>query len=128
MTRSTVVRAAVICEPLGTAVGGFGGKLRTVPVQDLASTVIRALGERSRLPPESVDAGLPVTATGLQIDRRCGSGLQAVLHLPGPPGRRYRRPDPRAADPRDGPRDARYGLETMCIGGGQGLAAIFEQI
>ena len=25
-------------------------------------------------------------------------------------------------------RGARYGLETMCIGGGQGLAAIFERI
>jgi acetyl-CoA C-acetyltransferase len=24
-------------------------------------------------------------------------------------------------------RDARFGLETMCIGGGQGLAAIFEK-
>ncbi len=24
-------------------------------------------------------------------------------------------------------RDGRYGLETMCIGGGQGLAAIFER-
>ncbi len=24
-------------------------------------------------------------------------------------------------------RDARYGLETMCIGGGQGLAAVFER-
>ena len=24
-------------------------------------------------------------------------------------------------------RDVRYGLETMCIGGGQGLAAIFER-
>jgi acetyl-CoA C-acetyltransferase len=24
-------------------------------------------------------------------------------------------------------RDARYGLETMCIGGGQGLAALFER-
>ncbi|HEU4347009.1 MAG TPA: acetyl-CoA C-acyltransferase, partial [Actinoplanes sp.] len=28
----------------------------------------------------ALDAGLPVTATGLQIDRRCGSGLQAVLY------------------------------------------------
>jgi acetyl-CoA C-acetyltransferase len=27
-----------------------------------------------------LDAGLPVTASGLQIDRRCGSGLQAVLY------------------------------------------------
>jgi acetyl-CoA C-acetyltransferase len=25
-------------------------------------------------------------------------------------------------------RGARYGLETMCIGGGQGLAAVFELI
>jgi acetyl-CoA C-acetyltransferase len=25
-------------------------------------------------------------------------------------------------------RGARYGLETMCIGGGQGLAAIFERV
>ncbi len=24
-------------------------------------------------------------------------------------------------------REARYGLETMCIGGGQGLAAVFER-
>ena len=28
----------------------------------------------------ALDAGLPVTATGVQIDRRCGSGLQAVLY------------------------------------------------
>ena len=27
-----------------------------------------------------------------------------------------------------GPDDARYGLETMCIGGGQGLAAVFERV
>jgi acetyl-CoA C-acetyltransferase len=25
-------------------------------------------------------------------------------------------------------RNARYGLETMCIGGGQGLAAVFERV
>jgi acetyl-CoA C-acetyltransferase len=25
-------------------------------------------------------------------------------------------------------REARYGLETMCIGGGQGLAAVFEKV
>lgn len=25
-------------------------------------------------------------------------------------------------------RNARYGLETMCIGGGQGMAALFERI
>jgi acetyl-CoA C-acetyltransferase len=97
------MRDAVICEPLRTPVGGFGGALRDVPAQDLAATVIRGLLERTALPPESVDdvllghcyptmdapavgrvaaldAGLPVTATGLQIDRRCGSGLQAVIY------------------------------------------------
>ncbi|WP_346619333.1 acetyl-CoA C-acetyltransferase [Blastococcus montanus] len=97
------VRDAVICEPLRTPVGGFGGSLRDVPVQELAATVIRALMERTGLPPESVDdvllghcyptmdapalgrvaaldAGLPVTASGLQVDRRCGSGLQAVIY------------------------------------------------
>ncbi|MGY1718992.1 MULTISPECIES: acetyl-CoA C-acetyltransferase [unclassified Blastococcus] len=97
------MRDAVICEPLRTPVGGFGGSLRDVPVQELAATVIRALMERTGLPPESVDdvllghcyptmdapalgrvaaldAGLPVTASGLQIDRRCGSGLQAVVY------------------------------------------------
>jgi acetyl-CoA C-acetyltransferase len=97
------MRDAVICEPLRTPVGGFGGTLRDVPAHELASTVIRALMERTGLAPESVDdvllgncypsmdapaigrvaaldAGLPVTASGLQIDRRCGSGLQAVLY------------------------------------------------
>jgi acetyl-CoA C-acetyltransferase len=28
----------------------------------------------------ALDAGLPVTASGIQVDRRCGSGLQAVLY------------------------------------------------
>ena len=97
------MRDAVICEPLRTPVGGFGGSLRDVPAHELAATVIRALIERTGLPPESVDdvllghcyptmdapaigrvaaldAGLPVTASGMQIDRRCGSGLQAVLY------------------------------------------------
>jgi acetyl-CoA C-acetyltransferase len=97
------MRDAVICEPLRTPVGGFGGALRDVPAHELAATVIRALVERTGLPPESVDdvvlghcyptmdapaigrvaaldAGLPVTVPGLQVDRRCGSGLQAVLY------------------------------------------------
>jgi len=39
--RRSTVRDAVICEPLRTPVGGFGGSLRDVPVQDLASTVIQ---------------------------------------------------------------------------------------
>jgi len=97
------MRDAVICEPVRTPVGGFGGSLRDVPAHELAATVIRGLLERTALPPDAVDdvvlghcyptmeapaigrvaaldAGLPVTANGLQIDRRCGSGLQSVLY------------------------------------------------
>ncbi|MDI2030231.1 acetyl-CoA C-acetyltransferase [Saccharopolyspora sp. TS4A08] len=97
------MRDAVICEPLRTPVGGFGGGMRDVPAHALATAVIRAVIERTGLDPASVDdvllgncyptmdapaigrvaaldAGLPVSATGMQIDRRCGSGLQAVLY------------------------------------------------
>ncbi|HSP18707.1 MAG TPA: acetyl-CoA C-acetyltransferase [Myxococcaceae bacterium] len=96
------MRDALICEPLRTPVGRFGGMFRDVSVTELATTVIRELLNRTGLPPDQVDdvllgqgyangeapalgrvaaldAGLPVEVPGLQIDRRCGSGLQAVL-------------------------------------------------
>jgi acetyl-CoA C-acetyltransferase len=96
------MRDAVICEPVRTPVGGFGGVLRDVPAHELAATVIRAVLDRTGLPGDAVDevvlghayptmeapaigrvaaldAGLPVTVAGVQVDRRCGSGLQAVL-------------------------------------------------
>ena len=52
-----------------------------------------------------------------------GSGISL-----GPPGRRHRRAHPGHAGARTHRREARYGLETMCIGGGQGLAAVFERV
>jgi len=93
----------VICEPLRTPVGRFGGVLRDVSAAVLAATVIRELVKRTGLRGEHVDdvilgqcyangeapaigrvaaldAGLGVQVPGLQIDRRCGSGLQAVLY------------------------------------------------
>ena len=96
------MREAVICEPLRTAVGRFGGVLKEASVQQLAAAVITEVLERTGLPAEAIDdvvlgqgypngeavalgrtaaldAGLPVTVPGLQVDRRCGSGLQAVL-------------------------------------------------
>jgi acetyl-CoA C-acetyltransferase len=96
------VRDAVICEPLRTAVGGFGGVFRDVPPTTLAATVIEELVRRTSLPVAEIDdvllgqcypngeapaigrvaaldAGLPVEVPGLQLDRRCGSGLQAVM-------------------------------------------------
>jgi acetyl-CoA acetyltransferase family protein len=96
------MRDAVICEPLRTAVGGFGGVFRDVPVTVLAATVIRELVERTALPAAEIedvilgqgypngeapalgrvaalDAGLPIEVPGLQVDRRCGAGLQAIM-------------------------------------------------
>jgi acetyl-CoA C-acetyltransferase len=96
------MRDAVICEPLRTPVGRFGGVFRDVPAADLATTAIRGVLERSSLDPGAVDdvilgqcypnaeapaigrvaaldAGLGVDVPGAQVDRRCGSGLQAVL-------------------------------------------------
>jgi acetyl-CoA C-acetyltransferase len=97
------MRDAVVCEPVRTPVGGFGGSLRDVAAHELAAAVIRGLLERTGLPGSAVDdvvlghcypttdapaigrvaaldAGLPVTVNGIQLDRRCGSGLQAVLY------------------------------------------------
>jgi acetyl-CoA C-acetyltransferase len=99
----TDLRDVVICTPLRTPVGRMGGALAPVSALDLATTVLRALLERSGLDPAAVDgvigaqgyptmeapaigrvaaldAGFPVTTTGYQLDRRCGSGLQAVLN------------------------------------------------
>ncbi len=97
-----MTREALICEPLRTPVGRFGGVFREIPAAKLASTVIAAVLERTGVPPDAVDdvllgqcypngeapalgrvagldAGLPVEVPGLQLDRRCGSGLQAVI-------------------------------------------------
>ncbi|GAB3562173.1 acetyl-CoA C-acetyltransferase [Amycolatopsis endophytica] len=92
----------VICEPLRTPIGRFGGALAGQTPAALAAHVLSAVVERTGVDPERIDevilghayptseapaigrvaaldAGLPDTVTGIQIDRRCGSGLQAVL-------------------------------------------------
>jgi len=96
------MRDAVICEPLRTPVGRYGGIFKEVPAADLAATVVTELMSRTGIDGSVVDdvifgqcypngeapaigrvaaldAGLPVTTPGLQLDRRCGSGLQAVI-------------------------------------------------
>ena len=95
------MRRAAIVTPVRTAVGTFGGSLRPVPVEELAATTVRAVVERSGIDPTRIDdvvfaqsyassetpcvgrwaalqAGLPVAVPGMQLDRRCGGGLQAV--------------------------------------------------
>lgn len=96
----------VICEPLRTPVGRFGGALASLSAVDLASATLRELVRRTGLGEGDVDdvvlgqcyangespaigriaaldAGLGTGVPGLQLDRRCGSGLQAVLYAAG---------------------------------------------
>jgi acetyl-CoA C-acetyltransferase len=96
------LRRAAIVAPARTAVGTFGGTLRPLRAEDLAARVIEAVVTRSGVDPHRIDdvvfaqsyanseapcigrwaalhANLPLTVPGLQIDRRCGGGLQAVI-------------------------------------------------
>lgn len=91
----------VIVQAARTAIGNFGGSLRSVKAYDLAATVMNGLMEQSGLAPEQVEmvvmgenyqsgeyvnisrmallkAGWPVDVVGLTLDRRCPSGLDAV--------------------------------------------------
>ena len=49
------MRDAVICEPIRTAVGRYGGALRDVPVADLAANVVKELVRRTGLTGDDVD-------------------------------------------------------------------------
>lgn len=96
------LRRAAIVSPLRTAVGKFGGGLSSFTAGELGATILKALIERSGIDPAKVDdvvfgqgypsgeapsigrwswlaAGLPETVPGFQLDRRCGSGLQAII-------------------------------------------------
>lgn len=91
----------VICNPKRTPVGRYGGAFVGVPVQELAATAVKAVIEDAGIAGDAVDdiilgqaspngaapalgrvvaldAELGVNVPGMQLDRRCGSGLQAV--------------------------------------------------
>ncbi|WP_137163961.1 acetyl-CoA C-acetyltransferase [Pseudomonas asiatica] len=96
------MRRAAIVAPRRTPVGAFGGSLRGVPVERLGAEVVKAILAQTGLNPERIDdvvfaqfyassetpcvgrwialeAGLPVSVPGMQLDRRCGGGLQALV-------------------------------------------------
>jgi len=87
---------------LRTPIGAFGGALRPLSAAALCAHVIQSVLERSKLDPARIDevivaqsyssseapclgrfgalaAGLPIEVPGYTLDRRCGSGLQAVI-------------------------------------------------
>jgi acetyl-CoA C-acetyltransferase len=97
------MRDAVICEPVRTPVGRYGGMFKNLTAVELGVTALNGLIERTGIDPESIedvilghcngnseapaigrvvalDAGLPVTVGGQHLDRRCGSGLQSVIN------------------------------------------------
>lgn len=97
------MRDTVICEPLRTPVGRFGGQFRSLSAHELGAIVVRGLLGKTGLEAGHVDdvifaqcypsmdapalgrvvgldAGLPIEVPGMQLDRRCGSGLQAVIN------------------------------------------------
>ena len=96
------MRQTVICEPVRTPIGRYGGMFKSLTAVDLGVAALKGLLERTGIPAEVVqdvilghcypsseapaigrvvalDSGLPVTVPGMQVDRRCGSGLQAVI-------------------------------------------------
>ena len=96
------MRDVVICQPLRTPVGRFGGVFRDLDANTLATSLLTALVERTGLPGADVDdvilsqgspggegpaigriaaldSPLGIDVPGMQLDRRCGSGLQAVI-------------------------------------------------
>ena len=86
-----------------TAIGAFGGSLAGVPPTDLGATVTRAALDRAGLAPDRVGhvvfghvintepkdmylsrmaamgAGIPETVPAMNVNRLCGSGVQAVV-------------------------------------------------
>jgi acetyl-CoA C-acetyltransferase len=86
-----------------TAIGTFGGSLKDVPNTQLATTAVRAALQRSGVAPDAVghvvmgnviptdtkdaylsrvaaiDAGCPIETPAFNVNRLCGSGLQAII-------------------------------------------------
>ena len=86
-----------------TAIGTFGGSLKDVPLCDLASTAVKAALQSSQVDPERIghvvmgnviptepqdaylarvaamNAGIPKETPAYNVNRLCGSGLQAII-------------------------------------------------
>ncbi|MFT4103694.1 MAG: acetyl-CoA C-acyltransferase family protein [Burkholderiaceae bacterium] len=97
-------RDVVVVAAARTAIGSFGGSLKDVPNTTLATTAVKAALQRSGVAPDAVgqvvignvipteprdaylsrvatiDAGLPVETPAFNVNRLCGSGLQAIVN------------------------------------------------
>jgi acetyl-CoA C-acetyltransferase len=94
-------REVVICSPVRTAIGTYGGMLKDTPAVDLGAVVVRAALERAKLPAgeiatvvmgnvvqagnkmnparqAAIHGGVPVDVPAMTVNRVCGSGAQAI--------------------------------------------------
>ncbi len=97
------MRRAAIVSPKRTPVGAFGGSMRALSVETMGAAVARAIIAETGIDPGLIDdvvfaqsyangetpcvgrwialeAGFPIEVPGMQLDRRCGGGLQAVIN------------------------------------------------
>jgi acetyl-CoA C-acetyltransferase len=96
-------REVFVVSAARTAIGTFGGTLKDVPLADLATTAIKAALARSGAPADAighvamgtvipteardaylgrvaaVNAGIPKETPAFNVNRLCGSGLQAII-------------------------------------------------
>jgi acetyl-CoA C-acetyltransferase len=96
-------REVFVVAALRTAIGSFGGALKDVPLCDLATTVLKAALGRSETPADrvghvvmgnvipteardaylsrvaAINAGVPKETPAFNVNRLCGSGLQAII-------------------------------------------------
>ncbi|WP_304178089.1 acetyl-CoA C-acetyltransferase [Phenylobacterium aquaticum] len=96
------MKRAAIVSPIRTPVGKFQGSLASMTAGELGAVILRELVARTKIDPARIDdvifaqgygsgeapciarwsalaADLPISVPGYQLDRRCGSGLQAVI-------------------------------------------------
>jgi acetyl-CoA C-acetyltransferase len=94
-------KEVVICSPVRTAIGTYGGTLKDMTAVDLGAVAVRATLERAKLAPGEIDTvvmgnviqagnkmnparqaaingGIPVDVPALTVNRVCGSGAQAI--------------------------------------------------
>lgn len=94
-------KVVVICNPVRTAIGTYGGTLKDTPAVDLGAVAVRAALERAKVPAGEIDAvvmgnviqagnkmnparqaaihgGVPVDVPAMTVNRVCGSGAQAI--------------------------------------------------
>ncbi len=92
----------VLCEPLRSAIGGFGGSLKNYSAVEIGTFVVKEVLKNTSLDPKEIDdcimgnilpgsgpnpsrqisvnSGMKVETPAITINRMCGSGLQSVVY------------------------------------------------